>query len=161
MQYHIPGVPQANFAKTATNASEWLPHGRATPSSVLDGVQLYMLSGSSSLENVIALEFDMATMPTLQNQLTYFGLRTTAPAGALRLAIDRGDGKWQYGRHLPGQLYHPPKPDTMAVWHQESFAQVLQSTGIARFALASNESVDVGQLVVARVGAAWADVVFK
>jgi hypothetical protein len=61
-------------------------------------VQLYTLAGSPSLDNVIVLELDMATMPTLQGQLTYFGLRTTAAAGALRLAIDRGDGQWRYGR---------------------------------------------------------------
>ena len=49
----------------------------------------------------------------------------------------------------------------MAVWHEESFAQVLQSSGIARFALTSNESIGLAQVVVAPVGAAWSDVAFN
>ena len=38
---------------------------------------------------------------------------------------------------------------------------MLQSSGTARFALASEGTVGVGQVVVARVGAAWSDVAFK
>ena len=228
-QYHIAGTPQANFAKSAANASNWQPH-RATAGPVLNGVQLYTLSGSpaatngsakdphlaacpsphvlegscsnarsvsvgnclvcvgtkfrglciptemdsfcatqgSDLDNVIVLEFDMAAMPILQGQLTYFGVQTTAAYGTLRLAIDRGDGQWQYGfdakpRCVIGgstkpSSQCPPKP---TAWREQSFAQVMQRSGIARFALASNATVGVGQAVVAKVGAAWSDVAFK
>jgi hypothetical protein len=229
-QYHIVGTPQANFAKSAANASNWQPHGRATAGPVLNGVQLYTLSSSlaangsaedlhleacpshhalegpcatarsvsvgnclvcvgtkfrgkctaserdsfcaeaegGGLDNVIVLEFDMATMPILQGQLTYFGVQTTAAYGTLRLAIDRGDGQWQYGfdakpacvigGSTKPSSQCPPKP---TAWREQSFAQVLQSSGIARFALASKDTVGVGQVVVARVGAAWSDVAFK
>ena len=63
---------------------------------------------------MIVLELDLASMPSLQNQLTYFGLRTNASIGTLRLGIDRGDGQWRYGRHLPGRRYHSPKLGTQA-----------------------------------------------
>ena len=156
-QYHIAGTPQANFAKSAANASEWMSHNHVAAGLVLDGVQMYTLTGSPSLDDVVVLELNMATMPTLQGQLTYFGLRTTAAAGVLRLAIDRGDG-WLYGREEPGRVYTAPQPNT---WRVQSFAQVLPYMGTARFALASNATVDVGQVVVAKVGAAWSDVAFK
>lgn len=118
-QYHIPGVPQANFARAAANASGWLPHGRAAPGVVLDGVQLYTLAGSPGLDNVVVLEFDMAIMPTLQNQLTYFGHRATRrarscstsrcfrPAAARRAFVGRlsdvGRGRQRAGSTLRGR----------------------------------------------------------
>ena len=94
-QFHITGVPRANFARG--NASTWLPRGGAALGPMLDGVPTYILQPSYIAGmRVLVLELlDMTSMPALAGQLTYFAVRTTAAAGSLRLAIDSGDGTWR------------------------------------------------------------------
>ena len=57
---------------------------------MIDGAPTYAFSRQAAAL-VQVIELDMASTPALAGQLTYFALRTTADAGALRLAIDRGD----------------------------------------------------------------------
>ena len=165
-QWHIVGVPRANFARSAHDASAWLPRGSLSPSgAMIDGAPIYTFSLHAA-GSVQVIELDMSTTPALAGQLTYFAVRTTAAAGALRLAIDRGDGKWRYSATAASAAVvavAASDGEKRPEWRVESFAAVLSRSGAARFAVvppASPSGVRVAQAVVARVGAGWSDVAF-
>ena len=127
---------------------------------MIDGAPTYTFSLHAT-GSVQVIELDMSTTPALAGQLTYFAVRTTA--AALRLAIDRGDGKWRYSATAASAAIAASDGEKRPEWRVESFAAVLSRSGAARFAVvppASPSGVRVGQAVVARVGAGWSDVAF-
>ena len=128
-----------------------------------DGVPTIIVTSHASCALTL-LNLDLAEEPELQGQIVYFLAQVNmngasghhiASAPGFSMMVDTGNGVWRNSSATSTAAENTKLPG----WAVHSFQATLGETGVARFGLGVAAAVELGVLVVARVGDDWSSMI--